>query len=188
MASAAARGCPRCGTLLAAGQEYCLECGLRAPGPGRLGRVPEEGRRAWPGALALLLVALAGGGAAIALTWDEAEPPRVLTLTGGSATAPAPPARPGQLTAWPAGRDGWTIVLVSLPKTAGREPALARAAQARARGLSQVGILDSSQVASLHPGYWIVFAGVYETEPEATSALQKARAVFRTARPQRVVT
>jgi hypothetical protein len=63
---------------------------------------------------------------------------------------------------------------------------VARAEQARQRGLKQVGVLDSSRYASLHPGYWLVFTGIYATEAEAASTLQKARTVQRGARPQRV--
>jgi hypothetical protein len=64
---------------------------------------------------------------------------------------------------------------------------LARAKTARRKGLSQVGVLDSSRYASLHPGYWIVFSGVYSSEAEATSALEDARAASRTAVVRRVV-
>jgi hypothetical protein len=55
------------------------------------------------------------------------------------------------------------------------------------RRLSPVGILDSSRFASLHPGYWIVFTGIYGSEAEATSALQPARRASRTATVRRVV-
>jgi hypothetical protein len=65
--------------------------------------------------------------------------------------------------------------------------AVTRARQARARGLGTVGILDSSRYASLHPGYWIVFTGVYGSEAEATSALERARRAVRTATVRRVV-
>ena len=37
--------CPRCGEGVAAGQEYCLECGLRLVGAGRLAPPPVDGRR-----------------------------------------------------------------------------------------------------------------------------------------------
>ena len=73
-------------------------------------------------------------------------------------------------------------VLASLPKAkGGRDAALARAQQARAHGLPRVGVLDSGTIASLHPGYWVVFTGVYDSEAEATSHLLRARAVVRTA-------
>ena len=69
----------------------------------------------------------------------------------------------------------WTNILVSIPKVEGRDAAIARAEQARRRGLRRVGVLDSSRFASLHPGYWVVFAGVYASEPEATSRLREAK-------------
>ena len=77
-------------------------------------------------------------------------------------------------------------MLISIPKVEGRDAAVARAEQARRRGLREVGVLDSSRYASLHPGYWIVFAGVYTSEAEATSRLREAKAVQKTARTQRV--
>jgi hypothetical protein len=53
--------------------------------------------------------------------------------------------------------------------------------------MAEVGILDSSQYASLHPAYWVVFAGVYSSEAEATSELQAARRFARTASVRRIV-
>jgi len=47
-------------------------------------------------------------------------------------------------------------------------------------------LLDSSRYASLHPGYWVVFAGVYPSEPEATSRLREARGVQRGAHTERI--
>ena len=88
---------------------------------------------------------------------------------------------------WPAGEDGWTIALASVPQTEGRRTALQRATLARKKGLSPVGILDSSRYASLHPGYWVVFTGIFASEAEATSALQSARKASRTASVRRVV-
>ena len=103
----------------------------------------------------------------------------------------APPARrrsgPSGVAEWPTDEDGWTIALASVPQTAGRATALGRARAARRKGLPQVGVLDSSRYASLHPGYWIVFSGVYSSEAEATSALEDARRVSRTAVVRHVV-
>jgi hypothetical protein len=94
---------------------------------------------------------------------------------------------PSGVAEWPSDEDGWTIALAAIPQTAGRTQALARARAARAKGLPQVGVLDSSRYASLHPGYWIVFTGVYASEAEATSALEDARRASRTAVVRRVV-
>jgi hypothetical protein len=88
---------------------------------------------------------------------------------------------------WPLGQEGWTITLVSLPQTGGKKDALTRARKARKQGLPTVGVLDSSRYASLHPGYWVVFSGVYSSEAEATSDLEAARAFTRTASVRRIV-
>jgi hypothetical protein len=185
--------CPRCGARVLAGQEYCLECGVHLPGSGLTGR-RREARGAWQlRAASALLVALAGAAVAVAATSSGRDSAELVTATGGFATLPAtsnlpsPEAGPVGIVEWPPGEDGWTIALASLPQTEGRKAAVARTRQARRRGLSPVGILDSSQYASLHPGYWIVFTGIYGSEAEATSALQPARRFSRTAAVRRVV-
>jgi hypothetical protein len=170
-----------------AGQEFCLECGLRLPGDGRLGVLPVEPRSVLRPVLVTAAAAVAGAALAIWLTWDAAAPAPVVTALGGSATIPVPDAAAGRrLAVWPRGREGWTISLVSLSKSAGRDAAVARAQQARSRGLETVGVLDSSAYPSTQPGNWIVFTGIFDSEPEAASALRKARTASRTARVQRI--
>ena len=78
-------------------------------------------------------------------------------------------------------------MLISVPKQEGRDAAIAQAEAARRRGLEPVGILDSSRYASLHPGYYVVFQGVYESEADAASSLQRARAVFPAAYQRAIV-
>ena len=90
-------------------------------------------------------------------------------------TAPAP-AKPNGRTLWPAGLHGWTIVLGSYPVTAGSSAALASADRAARSGLPDVGVLDSSNYASLHPGYYVVFSGIYDSETQAHAALNVASA------------
>jgi hypothetical protein len=153
-----------------------------------------------------LVIAVLGTGAAIAISGDGGEAGAVSTATGGSLTvtdpvstltAPEPtepaatttapattapvttpkPANPAAVT-WPQKRRGWTIVLLSLPQANGRVAAAAKAAEARKGGLRRVGVLDSSKYASLHPGYYVVFTGIFDSEAEAASALQRAKAVF----------
>jgi hypothetical protein len=109
----------------------------------------------------------------------ETTPTAPATTTAATATQPAPttPARPrGQLVPWPDGRSGWTIVLSSLPKAGGRAAAIANAREATNAGLTDVGVIDSDLYSSLHPDYWVVFAGIYETQTEANRALSAARA------------
>jgi len=92
-------------------------------------------------------------------------------------TAPEPGApTPGNgRTAWPANQTGWTIVLVSYPKTFGHPQALDTASKAAKKGLNQVGVVDSSSYASLQPGYYVVFAGIYASRAEADAAVGTAR-------------
>jgi hypothetical protein len=103
------------------------------------------------------------------------------TPTGPPTTPTAPPPatttapRPGALTTWPAGESGYTVVLESIPSAGdGRALALARARSAARAGLPKVGILDSSDYSSLHPGYFVVFSGIYAARDEADRAQSTA--------------
>ncbi len=186
--------CPRCGARTAAGQEYCLECGARLPGSGVIS-ARRGVRSGWVVRTALaFLVTLAGAALAVAAANSGSDRAELLTATGGFATVPEsttlpPPSEPrgAGIAEWPAGDDGWTIALATLPQTGGRRIAAARARSAGKRGLAPVGILDSSQYASLHPGYWVVFTGIYGSEAEATSDLPAARRFARTASVRRIV-
>ena len=92
-------------------------------------------------------------------------------------TAPEPgvPAPGSGRTVWPANETGWTIVLVSYPKTFGHPQALQTATKAAKAGLSQVGVVDSSLYASLQPGYYVVFTGIYASRANADTAVATAR-------------
>lgn len=184
--------CPRCGEPAAPGQEYCLACGTRlaAPSAGST----RIGSRWWLRALVAGVVALAGAAAAIAASGSDDASAELTTAVGGFVTAPqaetlgtSSDGGPASVADWPSGTDGWTVALASYPQTGGRTAATARARKARAQGLPQVGVLDSSRYASLRPGYWVVFSGIYATEAEATSALETARKASRTAAVRHVV-
>jgi hypothetical protein len=165
----------------------------------RLGWYP--GDWVWTSILTLV-VAVAGAAVSIAVTHHGhshhvvVPPPAISTVsepttspaTVGTSTLPTAP-EPGTTTAktstpkpppngrlaWPAGTNGWTIVLVSYPKTIGRPTALQTAAKAAKAGLRQVGVLDSSLYASLQPGYFVVFTGVYGSKTDADTAVSTAR-------------
>lgn len=152
--------------------------------------------------LLTLLVGVAGAALAIAFgssstspagTTEVVSPPPVApTTTAALQTVPAttvatPPttqqsttttksqtSTPGH-TGWPA-QNGWTLVLFSYPLDDGITAPQASAVRAAADGLPQVGVLDSSDYASLHPGYYVVFSGIYGTSDEASAALSTARA------------
>jgi hypothetical protein len=82
------------------------------------------------------------------------------------------------LIQWPAGQNGWTIVLASIPQSEGRAAAVKEARKAIAHGLTQVGILNSSQYSSLHSGYFVVFSGVYNSLNQAKGALGVVKANY----------
>jgi hypothetical protein len=156
---------------------------------------------AWP-VLGLLVVAVLTLGALLAYAARPEEDASVLTATGAatgpllsaieSAPTPTEPAlppeqtvtTPGLSTAPPAGEpgewpqgltSGWTVVLASLPADGGRKPAVDKAKEAIKAGLRNVGILDSGEFASLHPGYLVVFVGTYDTPAKAQAAADHAR-------------
>ncbi len=100
--------------------------------------------------------------------------PTVPTQTAPTKPPPPPPPAPRTLTNWPQGKSGWTLVLASLPTSAGKPAAAAKARQALRAGLPDVGVLDSSKYSSLHPGYYVVFSGIYDSIGDAQDAVSKA--------------
>jgi hypothetical protein len=152
--------------------------------------------------LGTLVVAAAGAAAAIAVSQHRQDSHRGFEAVGAAvslrepatqvATGTTPAVKPdtshlptapepGSLapgagrTVWPANETGWTIVLVSYPKTFGHPQALATATEAAKKGLNQVGVVDSSLYASLQPGYYVVFAGIYASRADADAAVATAR-------------
>jgi hypothetical protein len=98
-------------------------------------------------------------------------PPGARSTKGSTTPVPT---NPNALAEWPAGKSGWTNVLESLPVARGRTAAQSRARVAKEKGLPEVGVIVSSQFPSLHPGYFVVFSGIYGSQSEATAALAGA--------------
>jgi hypothetical protein len=90
---------------------------------------------------------------------------------------PPPPAAT-ELIEWPQGQNGWTIVLASSPQSSGRAAAAREGREALAAGLTDVGVLNSSEFSSLHPGYFVVFSGIFNSEREARGALDTAKSSY----------
>jgi len=191
--------CGTCGAAAESRQDYCLECGSRivparrfsAVGHAwerRFGRYPGD----WIWASLLLLLVAAGSATAGIVAGRDTEtggsetivatspvvtappaPPAAETQSTPTATPAPAPAPPKQLTEWPA-RDGYTVVLASIPaRGAGLDEAGAKVKAARSGGVRDVGILVSSRFSSLHPGYYVVFAGVFDSLEEAQTAVNR---------------
>jgi hypothetical protein len=203
--AAADATCPRCGTARARGDRYCLACGLKLPvvdGAVPALRRRWLRRVGWyPGdwvwlSLASLVVAVGGAAAAIAVTSRDsdakpviytapgkvavAEPsgipvrPRATVNTRTLPKAPEPTVFPKRVS-WPADENGWTIVLVSYPKVSGLPTARATVDRAVKANLRRVGIIDSGNYASLQPGYFVVFTGIYASKVDADAAVGTAK-------------
>ena len=195
--------CGTCGAAAEPHQDYCLECGSRIVPARRFSTVGHAWERRfgrYPGdwiwaSMLLLLVAVGSATAGIVAGRDTGTggsetvvatspvvtappaPPAAQTQPTSTATAtttPAPaPAPPKQLTEWPA-RDGYTVVLASIPaRGAGLDEARSKVKTARTGGVRNVGILVSSRFSSLHPGYYVVFAGVFDSLEEAQTAANR---------------
>jgi len=205
--------CPRCGGRDAGG-EYCLTCGSPLHAPTHSERLRERlaANHLWT-ALAVLVLAALGALVAIAASRGGSNEQTVVatdlptrttvhtapvlgTLTSAPTTAPPapttappPPAGPSSttLTKWTRA-DGYTLVLASVPKDSGRATAVQIAKRALTQGLPSVGILDSKDFAGLHPGYFVVFSGVYSSNPEAMQHVSEATAAGFSAAYARQVT
>ena len=190
--------CPRCGAAHEPQQEYCLDCGARLadgkPGRGRSWIRPAIFFLAVSGiatAVAVAISAIGSGSSSASPPTTTPPPPATITdtvTTPPTATTapttttapkptpkPKPPANGGPAT-WPAGTSGYTVVLESIPASAGAALPLAQARAAMRRGVPQVGVLLSSRYSSLHPGYAVVFSGVYRSSAAATAALPAVHA------------
>ena len=97
------------------------------------------------------------------------------TDTSTTATAAPPPSTQTAPIEWPTGASGYTVILASVPATSGRAVAVAQARKAIADGVPTVGVLDSSQYSTLHPGYFVVFSGVADSYSAAQDALEAAK-------------
>ena len=110
-------------------------------------------------------------------TFSTTTVPTFNTTTGGTTTG-GTTTTAGGLTTWPAGTDGWTIIVASVPKSDGRATAEAEARQAKSKGLPEVGILDGDSYASITNGYYAVFSVVATTKSEAEVHLPHARSFY----------
>jgi hypothetical protein len=102
-------------------------------------------------------------------------PTTTLPTTTQATTTTTTATTTGTLTTWPPNKDGYTVVLRSVPRSQGRAPAEAEARRAMNAGLPQAGVLDSSDYNSLNPGYYVAFTGIYDTKAQAESGLTTAR-------------
>jgi hypothetical protein len=102
------------------------------------------------------------------------------TVAAPVATATPVPTVAASFTAdWPAGQNGWTIQLSTLPKDGTTPEAIATAkADATGQGATDAGALDSDAFASLDGGNYVIYSGVFTTKREAEDAFSTLQANF----------
>jgi hypothetical protein len=199
-APAPAAACPRCGTPLRPGQDWCLNCGAAATT-----RVASPSGWRTPVAIVATVLALALAGlvvAFLAVSDDSDELTRIAQGTTQAVpeatpapTAPVPSATPvptvapdatvtpdPSATGDPSPSDegtGGTVATwpagrsawtVILLSSPERPPADERAQELVDAG-TEAGVLDSDDFSSLRGGYWVVFSGQYGSSASAESAL-----------------
>jgi hypothetical protein len=96
------------------------------------------------------------------------------TTTPEATASPEPTTTPesggggSDIAEWPSGKSGWTVVLAS--KTSESE-AQDTAEQFADDGIADVGVLHSDDFSSLKAGFWVVYAGEYDSQSAASDAL-----------------
>jgi hypothetical protein len=86
-------------------------------------------------------------------------------------------ARQPEIVEWPS-ESGYTVVIASLPTSGGRELAVRKAREALRSNLPEVGVLDSAEFSSLHPGYYVVFSGIYPNQRAALDGVGRVQRLY----------
>ncbi len=198
--------CPHCGATAERGQLVCLECGSRVALTYR--RAPS-----WkvPVAISAVVVTLFLLGAVVAVVaiGDDARrevsatPPRPQPAgkaTKTKAPSPAQPspaqpkadARPGRATdivrqgalyAWPRALVGFTVVINTAEDRAAATSFAESAARSRP---AKIGVIRADDFRTLPKGFYVVFAGRYDTRRQATQATIRLGKRFSGAFTQRI--
>jgi hypothetical protein len=201
LAAHVAESCAACDAPLADDQRYCLECGERrfpmssvllggspsgvltqpatppaAPPPNGAGRGGAVTVIAGVGVLLLAMgvgVLIGRSGA----SKPSAAAPQVISVASSPSGAGA---STGSFTSdWPAGTNGYTVRLQTLPQSSTQVSAVEAAkAAASAKGAAGVGALKSEEFTSLTAGSYVIYAGVDHSKAEAEKALAGLKKSF----------
>jgi len=81
---------------------------------------------------------------------------------------------------WPDDVSAWTVVLASEATKGLAKSAVEKAKRIASHGLN-IGVIHSNDYASLRPGFWVAFAGQFDSVDEAQRAADRYRSQFPTA-------
>lgn len=193
-------GCPACGAPLRPDQDWCLSCGTAvttevAGAPGWRTPIAIVSAVLLVAAVALVFAFLQLDGEAdqVAVAPAATPTPAAIVPTPEPSVVPGPsgpagpggvsgpsgptgpvpsatPAPAGQIARWPEGKTAFTVILYS-----GETRSLARAKAKSLSSVPGVGILRSGRFSSLRRGFWVVFAGQFDTLKAAQDAAKSAQ-------------
>lgn len=193
--------CLECGRRLPVPGE--LASSLGAVWERRVGRRP--GPWVWPVLVGLVIAAVMTGVSILVARGADAGEDGVLVATDSSGlttptaetlveteptttadtettvTETEPPTttrRRDELVEWPPSQSGYTVVIASIPSGTGRAAAIRKAREVLASGLPEVGVIDSAEYSSLHPGYYVVFSGIHEQQRDALRAAPRVQSLY----------
>ena len=184
----AGSACPTCGAPTQADQLVCLTCGSR---------VALDYRRppSWRVPVAIitavvLFVAIAGA-IALKAVGDDAEREAAETPINAARGAEPKPkgrasdglVRQGALYRWPAGLGGFTVVLQRTPDRGAADDFARSASEGRP---AKIGVIRADDFMNLEAGFFLVFAGRYDSREEAQRAADRLGDRFDGAFPQAV--
>jgi hypothetical protein len=114
-----------------------------------------------------VLIGRAGAGS------QKAPPAQVISVGGGGAGTGSGATSEATFTSdWPSGKKGYTVQLQALPQASTSVSVVeADKSAASGKGATSVGALKSDEFASLSPGDYVIYSGVYSKRAEATKAL-----------------
>jgi hypothetical protein len=104
--------------------------------------------------------------------------PATTAPTATQPTQPTTQAPRPEIVEWPPSQNGYTVVIASLPTSGGRELAIRKAREALRSDLPEVGVLDSGEFSSLHPGYYVVFSGIYADQRSAVDGVGRVQRLY----------
>ena len=154
---------------------------------GAAGAPDSPAPRGWraPVAVVATLLALALIALVLAIVELAGDAEQVSEVPGTPTPAPtaAPPAAtpsptatpsvaPADLAEWPEGQTAWTVILNS---SGTQDDAERLASELDAKGVPELGILDSNDFESLGPDSFVVFSGQFDSRAEAEERLSTLR-------------
>jgi hypothetical protein len=107
-----------------------------------------------------------------------AQAPEVITVAGAGSPTSTTPSEASFSSDWPAGTNGYTVQLQTLPRSSTLSAVEAAKTAAAGKGAKAVGALKSEEFTSLTSGTYVIYAGVDHSKSAAQKALASLKKSF----------